>query len=406
MPTDAAACAAPAQPMPVRRAAPPRALSELDRHRIAFLRLALVLALVFLHYGGVYASPFSPYRGFQGQPLPVASILISFVLYVGFTAVPAMSAISGFLFFQGASAERAPDFARKMRRRVRSLGIPFLIWGTGFALIAYAAHLANPALFAVFFSPEQSFLRTWGDAILGINRTQVAFQLWFVRDLMLTVAVSPLIWLLMGRLPWLTLAALVPLWILDWQLVIFHRLDVLLFFCFGAACAMHGLRPELPRRWILPVFVLFLAAAMARTLAPWLVGRSAGLDFDIATGAMRILGALAVWNAAALVLDTRLASWAQRNSYLAFFVHCAHYPPILFLKLGLGRLIDPASETAQIALYLVTVSLTITGLVAAGRLLQRKAPRLFAVISGGRTEAGERAERPGFLPTPQAGATR
>ena len=375
------------------------ALSDLDRRRIGFLRLVLVLALVFLHYGGVYGSSFSPYRGYQGQPLPVAAILISFVLFIGFTAVPAMSAISGFLFFQGATPQRPPDFARKLRRRVHSLVIPFLIWGTLFALVGYAVHLVYPDLFAAFFAKDQSFLRTWGNAIIGINRTQVAFQLWFIRDLILTVAVSPLIWLLVGRLPWPSLAALVPLWILDYDLVIFHRLDVLLFFSFGAACAMHGFRPELPKRWVVPVFVLFLMAAMARTLAPWALGRADGLDFDVATGAMRILGALAVWNAALLVIDSRFAAWVGRNTYMAFFIHAAHYPPILFIKLSLGSMIDPMSEVAQITLYLLTVSLTISGLIALGRLLERQTPRLFKVISGGRTEGGSRKERAGFLPT-------
>jgi hypothetical protein len=62
-------------------------------------------------------------------------------------------------------------------------------------------------------------------------------------------------------------------------------------------------------------------------------------------------------------------------------------------------MIDPMSEVAQITLYLLTVSLTISGLIALGRLLERRTPRLFKVISGGRTEGGSRKERAGFLPT-------
>lgn len=377
----------------------PAALSDLDRRRIGFLRLVLVLALVFLHYGGVYGSDASPYRGYVGQPLPVASILVSFVLFLGFSAVPAMSAISGFLFFRGATAQRPPDFARKWRRRVHSLVIPFLIWGTLFALVGYGVHRVYPDLFAPFFGGDQSFLRTWGNAIIGITRTQVAFQLWFVRDLILTVALSPVIWLLIGRLPWLTIAVLVPLWILDHNLVVFHRLDVLLFFCFGAACAMHGVRPDLPERWVVPVFALFLVAAMARTLAPWALGRAEGLDIDVATAAMRVLGALAVWNAAPLALGTRFAAWVERNSYMAFYVHAAHYPPILFIKLAVGSTIDPTSESAQIGTYFLSVGLTVTALIALGRVLERRTPSLFRTISGGRTDSRVSKERPGFLPT-------
>jgi succinoglycan biosynthesis protein ExoH len=375
-------------------------LTELDRRRISWLRLVLVLALVFLHYGGVYGSDLSPYRGYQGQDLPVASILISFILYIGFTAVPAMSAISGYLFFDGATPRRAPNFARKMRRRVESLVLPFLLWGTGLAIVGYLAHLAVPSLFGSFFDrPGANPVATWLNAAIGITRTPLAFQLWFVHDLIVAVAISPLVWLLIGRLPWLTIAVLVPLWILDVQTVIFHRLDVLTFFCFGAACAMHGIRPDLPRRAILPVFGLFLAVALARTVAPYFVGRIGGLDFDIATAAMRVLGAVAVWNVAALLLEGRIAEWVLRNSYMAFFIHCAHYPLILFLKLGLGSTINPASEVTQILLYLVSVALTISGCVAAGHLLSRVGPKAFRILSGGRTRPGAKTEVPGFLPT-------
>jgi hypothetical protein len=375
-------------------------LSDFDRKRISYLRLVLVLALVFLHYGGVYGSDISPFRGYVGQELPVASILISFILFVGFTAVPAMSAISGYLFFQGASRDVPPDFMRKIGRRATSLALPFLIWSTFFAAAAFLVHLRWPGMFANEFSTAyRGTLRIVADAVFSYSRPPVAFQLWFVHDLILTVLVSPVVWLLVGRAPWLTIAALVPLWIADFDFGIFNRLDVLVFFCFGAACALHGWRPDLPRRLILPFFGLFLLVVLARTVAPWLLGRASGLDIDIATAAMRVLGAVAVWNAAALVLSGAFADWVLRNSYMAFFIHCAHYPPILFLKLGLATMIDPTRDLDQILLYLATVGITIIGLVWLGDQLGRRWPAFFRVVSGGRVRPGAKPEASGFLPT-------
>jgi hypothetical protein len=373
-------------------------LSDPDRRRISYLRLVLVLALVFLHYGGVYGSEHSPYRGYQGQELPVASILISFLLYLGFTAVPAMSALSGFLFFQGATRDAPPDFVRKWRRRASTLVLPFLLWSSGFAALAYAVHLLEPNMFRSDFTTEdRGTIQMLADAVLGLTRTPVAFQLWFVRDLIVTIAVSPVIWLLMGRMPRITLAVATALWIADHDLWIFQRLDVPLFFAFGAACAMHGWRPDLPRRWILPAFVLFLVVAMGRTVAPYFLGYARGWDFEIATAAMRVLGALAVWNAASLALEGAFAAWVQRNSYMAFYIHAAHYPPILFIKIGLARFIDPRSELGQIALYFVTVGVVIALLVASARVLEHWSPGLFKVLSGGRTKPGPATPRDGFL---------
>lgn len=378
--------------------APGVELSDIDRRRISYLRLVLVLALVFLHYGGVYGSEHSPYRGYQGQDLPVASILISFTLYIGFTAVPAMSGISGFLFFKGASRAKPPAFAQKWRRRAVSLVLPFLIWSSAFAALAYGVHLLEPSLFRSDFATDgRGTLRLLADAVLGLTRTPVAFQLWFVRDLIVTIAVSPVIWLLMARLPRITLAVLVVLWIAGHDLWIFQRLDVPLFFAFGAACAMHGWRPDLPKRWILPVFALFLAVAMGRTVAPYFLGFATGPGFEVATSAMRVLGALAVWNAASLALGGAFAAWAQRNSFMAFYIHAAHYPPILFIKIALSRFVDTQSEWGQIALYFVTVVTVILLLIVSAKVMQHWLPGLFKVLSGGRDKPGIPVTRGGFL---------
>lgn len=372
-------------------------LTDIDKQRISYLRLVLVLALVFLHYGGVYGSQFSPYRGYQGQELPIASILISFVLYIGFTAVPAMSALSGFLFFRGATRDAPPDFVRKWRRRAVTLVLPFLLWSSAFAALAYGVYLLEPSLFRSDFNAAgRGPVRLLADAVLGLTRTPVAFQLWFVRDLIVTIAVSPVIWLLMGRLPRITLAVLVVLWVAGNDLWIFQRLDVPLFFAFGAACAMYGWRPDLPKRWVVPVFVLFLAVAMARTVAPYFLGYSSGLSFDIATAAMRVLGALAVWNASALVLSGAFAAWVQRNAYMAFYIHAAHYPPILFLKIVFAQFLNTQSELGQITLYFGTVLIVVALLIASAHLMQRWLPGLFKILSGGRTRPGQ-ATRGGFL---------
>ena len=276
---------------------------------ISYLRLVLVLALVFLHYGGVSGSQLSPYRGFVGQDLPVASIVISFMLYIGFTAVPAMSAISGYLFFNGASPRVPPQFATKLRRRAVSLALPFVLWSSFFAVVAYLVHLQVPSLFAGDFSTsERSIARVIADAVFSYSRTPMAFQLWFVHDLILDRARQPSDLGTDGS-PSMDhdCGPRAAVDLLDFDLWIFNRLDVLLFFCFGAGCAMHGFRPDLPKPAIVPVFMLFLLAAMTRTLAPYYLGHDTGLDLDIGTAAMRVLGALAVWNAASLVLTGAFA---------------------------------------------------------------------------------------------------
>lgn len=108
----------------------------------------LILALVFLHYGGVYGATLSPFVGYQGQPSPVASILVSFVLFFAFTAVPMLAALSGWLFFRGSSKTAPPPFVRLWRKRMTSVVAPFVLWSAGAVAGAMALRIFEPALFA------------------------------------------------------------------------------------------------------------------------------------------------------------------------------------------------------------------------------------------------------------------
>lgn len=365
--------------------------------RIAYLRLTLIVMLVFLHFGALAGTNYSPFRGYQGQDFAAASIVVSFIVFLSFTAVPVLSAISGYLFFIGSGPARMPDFRRKWRGRLTSLVAPFVVWSAAMAAMAWAIHLAAPWMFAGAFDlGGRSLPGFLADAVLGWRETPIAVQLWFVRDLIVTVALTPLIWLLMARLPWPTLAVVALLWLAQHDLWIFQRLDVLLFFCFGAGAAMHGWRPDLPRKHLLPLVLVFLAVVLARTLAPVALGRDQGLDLDIWTGLMRILGALTVWNLSPLLVAGPGAGFVIRNAFLAFFVYCAHYPSILLVKEVLGKTIAPASSAAHLAVYVLTVAITIAVIVAVAHLAIRFVPGLFAFLSGGRVPPrARRARAPG-----------
>jgi succinoglycan biosynthesis protein ExoH len=353
--------------------------------RIAYLRLSLIILLVFLHFGALYGTGHSPFRGYSGQDYPFASILVSYIVFLSFTAVPVLSAISGYLFFINAAPDRMPDFADKLRRRLKSLAAPFVVWSAAMASLAFAIHLAAPWMFSGEFDLDgRSVPRFLADAVLGLTTTPIAVQLWFVRDLIVTVALTPLIWLAVGRAPVLTIALVGALWIAGHDLWIFQRLDVLLFFCVGSACAMHGYRPEVPHGWLAPLVVTFLLVVLARTLAPVLLGRDAGLDLDVWTALMRILGACTVWNLSPVLLRMPGAAFMVRNSYLAFFIYCAHFPPILFVREIAGKAFAPASSATHLVVYVSSVVMTIAAAVLIARAMIGVAPKLFEFLSGGR----------------------
>ncbi|WP_111428288.1 acyltransferase [Rhodobacteraceae bacterium DSL-40] len=372
-------------------------LSAEEHERIDFLRILLVLLLVLLHFGGLYGANYNPNLGYVGQDEAFAAIVVSYIHFLGFTAVPALSAISGYLFFMGARPGKAPDFLRKVKSRVRSLGLPFLIWSTVFMLLGYALFRLLPGQYSDVFAPaDGNLVRSIGNAWLGIDGFPLAIQLWFVRDLIVTVLISPLIWLLVSRVPVPLLLGLLVLWFAEHDLWIFTKLDVVGFFTLGAAFAVHGWRRDLPRRWVLPLLAVFLLLVLLRSLAPALLDiepESRGLY--IATCLMRIVGLVTVWSAAPLLMGGLLGAITPQVSYMAFFMHCAHFPPIIVVKMLFGRLLDPAGSLVHLAVYFGTVIVTIAVIALAAHLMRHATPRLFSVLSGGRTGPKTARSAPG-----------
>jgi succinoglycan biosynthesis protein ExoH len=357
-----------------------------DKEKIAFLRLFLVVLLVLLHFGSLYASGVDPRRGYFGQDHAFASIVVSFVLFLGFTAVPALSVISGYLFFAGTTPDIPPDFRGKWRRRLRSLVLPFLIWSGAFVLAAYFGSLTM-GLYDQRFGSADNLGYAIANSWLGLTTYPVAIQLWFVRDLILTIALSPVIWLAVSRVPVLTLAALFGLWLADQNLWIFTRLDVVGFFTLGAAFAIHGWKRDLPKRYAAPLFATFLALVLLRTLLPAILGTSDETwGLYVMTCLMRVFGVITVWTAAPLLMGGAVNVMTARFSYLAFFIHCAHYPPIYAVKSIFGRALDPENSLGHLVVYVATSAVTIVAAVAAAQIIGAISPRVLSILSGGRTQ--------------------
>lgn len=125
---------------------------------------------------------------------------------MGRCAVPLFYVISGYLFFLKVP-EGMKSIYGKMRKRVGTLVVPYIIgclffvgFGVLMAVLPGVSKYMNSSLMPLFFKPIGEILRSiFYDA--G-NGTPCAFQLWFLRDLILIVATSPLWYLCLKHLKW------------------------------------------------------------------------------------------------------------------------------------------------------------------------------------------------------------
>jgi succinoglycan biosynthesis protein ExoH len=360
---------------------------------ISFARITLIVGLVFLHYESFPNSRVSPFRGFDPTQHQFATYVNSFVLFFFFSVVPLLSMISGWLFFSFSSSPSASAPQAlwiRIRRRFVSLYLPLAFWNALFLLAMLAVFRLSPdypLLEELNIRFETAGALDYVNAVLGLTQHPIGFQFWFVRDLFLTVLVSPLLWLILRTAPITGAVALGLVWITGNDLWIFFRTDVLFFFYMGGLVRMRGWPVEIGWRATLVFLAIYLALVAIRASIPYFLTEPTSLLYA-ATRGMRLFGVLACWGLFLKIAPTRLGAVVARYGGLAFFLHAAHYPLLAEVKILLWPLLPAETDAWMLAHYAVSVLVTVTVGLCAGILLARLLPKGFELLNGGRAALG------------------
>lgn len=177
-----------------------------------FLRLPLMLLVVFIHvkYNVLITLPKTDLS---------YSVVFFFTQIISRIAVPSFFVISGYYFFFDIAKQNSfslQDYKTKLSKRVFSLLIPYLIWNLFYCLFK-----------SIFF--EQNFFLLLSK--IFAYPMPVAFQFWYIRDLMIMCLISPLLYWLIKKIKWFLLLILLLVWFLNLKIVIDTPL---LFFSLGA----------------------------------------------------------------------------------------------------------------------------------------------------------------------------
>ena len=143
-------------------------------------------------------------------------------LSVGLTslAVPLFFAMSGYLFFHGTDRFTWEVYAEKLKRRLKTLLIPYLVWNAVALLVFWLkarlghAPMQWPLSLDLWWGcremvPES--VNAWGFSV-GAMRGPLLLPMWFVRDLMLLALLSPLLHWLLKKAGWVVVLAVGAVW--------------------------------------------------------------------------------------------------------------------------------------------------------------------------------------------------
>ena len=354
---------------------------------ISFLRFPLMVCVVFIHTNLYEFMPAvtSPAQG----AWPVYDVC-SYVLSTSLCsiAVPAFFLFSGYLFFRSPSAFTLQTYGEKLKRRTKSLLIPYLAWNLLMLAALFLQQTLLPALSGHRTLVSDYTLTDWlysfwnASAIEGGTGSPFPAcpQFWFIRDLMVVIVCSPLVELWVRKLRLAGILLLVATFLTGfWPDWVGFGNRAFCFFTLGAYFSISGNLPLLgAQRWryaALAAFCLFTAFGYLQPASVW----SGGVyGAKVLAGLVMGLGFVSQY---LQKHPHRLtAFWAESS----FFVFGAHYLLLtLLLKLCFSA-VTIESDFGLLALYLLAPCAVIALCVGLYALLAGALPRVSRVFTGWR----------------------
>lgn len=296
--------------------------------------------------------------------------------------VPMFFILSGY-FFHRSVLRPGDGFLTQFRKRLRTIALPYLLWSiTGFLLYLL---MQWPSSMRSLFPNNP----VWGLSALQvfdkILLDPIPYQLWFLRDLMVLFALSPVFMVLIRRIGAWTLLPAAITWWFEIDLVVLAN-ESLPFYLAGAWLFMRGpgRTPIITTGQRRTLVAGWLALLMAKTAVVLL--NAADIEVvRVMHKLSTVLGLVAVWVWYDLVVgdDDVKGSFLFKLSAYSFFLYAAHEPLITVLKKSLFLLVGDTPLTA-LAIYVVAPLVTMVICFSAAAWLSRHVPVLYGYFTGGR----------------------
>lgn len=348
------------------------------------LRVMSLLAILFVLYihSGFHAD--------EIQGMVVNGRVQEFVSgMMGRCAVPLFYVISGYLFFL-----KVPDGMKsiygKMKKRVRTLLVPYLIgclFFVGFLALVecmpFTSRFMNTGIMPLF-------QKSIGNVLCSIffdagNGSPCAFQLWFLRNLILIVATSPVWYVCLKRLGWTFVAVVFVLNFVDMSYNPFYSL---FWFVLGGQLVKYGRvfgggnsEKSLAKRIGALCLIVFICLSFCQLFLPTIA------KWEMLRIPIIMIGIIGVWWLYDAVAggDFSLTNhrWVGTACRFTFFIYLFHEPTLNIVR-KLIVVVLGKNEVGYMVSYLLSPWIFAVCAVLIGMVLRRYCGRVYEVCVGGR----------------------
>lgn len=315
---------------------------------------------------------------------------------MGRCAVPLFYVISGYLFFLKVP-EGMNSIYGKMRKRVKTLVVPYIIgclffvgFGVLMAVLPGVSKYMNSSVMPLFQQPLGYILCSiFYDA--G-NSSPCAFQLWFLRDLIIIVATSPLWYLCLKYLKWIFVAVAFGLTYLQVPYVPFYAL---FWFVLGGQLSgteiESGDRNEESRvkdedlRHEKLIFIFVCAAFVSLSFIQLFLPDA--VSWEVFRIPIIIMGIVTLWKAYDIVVDKYFMldshRWLATACQFTFFIYLFHEPTLNIVR-KLIVVVLGKNEIGYLTSYLLSPWIFIVCAVFVGSFVKKYIPKVYCICTGGR----------------------
>lgn len=284
--------------------------------------------------------------------------------------VPMFMIIAGYLFFVKVVKFTPPEYLSKLKSRTRSLVVPYLFWNAFVILIFWAMHRFVPSMINPEFEniSQFSFWKLMDCFWAGSGGQPIAFQFWFIRDLIVFVIISPIFYLLFRR-TWIAIALFSVIYLFD----VSPWIWLAYFFALGAWVGLQKIDiMKFAKKWGSLAFIIMIVSFLGMYI--W-----------------GIPGCRQIYILSAIISILAFGPKISRRIHVpkiledaSFFLFCIHALPLLMIEKISSSILSGKSEIFYIVDYFfnpIAITLLVVGIYW---LLKRIFPKFTSIITGGR----------------------
>lgn len=379
-------------------------MDDLQSRTITWLRFPMAVAVVFIHCFGSYSYSLETIRADPFAAMSIYNwIRIFFSHVVTHIAVPVFFLISGYLFFRKWTNWDKRRYVSKLKSRWHSLIVPYILWNLCVCLYIVASKVGayfvkgKPLSDIIVWLDENKWLHLfWDNNVWGEDRfnwlgwtmpmsAPIDFPLWFLRDLIVMVFISPVIFLFLKSFRYWGLLFLGIAYLTNiWTSLPGLNVTAVFFYSVGVYIAINGrnivveFRKIEPLSYILALFFLFLSL--------WFDGSNTNIGALYVYRPYVLFGVCAMICIASRVNEKRpLSPLYTQLSQATFFIYAIHAWIIMGISAKIvSSIVTSHSAFASTVSYFLLPAINIAICILSYYLMKRFMPRLLGLLTGNR----------------------